>query len=111
MPWNDVPADSGAFPGYEEPDPAEILGDEDNPRDASLRQQIDLGEADTLQERLDAELPDRISRQVRAGMELTLEDSDEGEPSISGDREDDEEEELPAEEAAVNQDRGDRARD
>jgi hypothetical protein len=55
MPWNDVPADSDAFPGYEEPDPAEVVGDEDNPRDLSLRQRVELGEADTIEERLKAE--------------------------------------------------------
>lgn len=105
MPWNDAPADSDAFPGYEEPDPAEVLGDEEDPRDVSLRQRVELGEADTLEQRLDAEVPDRISGQVRAGMEPAKEDGEEHELHASVDREADEDGELPAEEAAVNQDR------
>ncbi len=103
MPWNDAPADSDVLPGYEEPDPAEVLGDEDNPRDVTLQQRIELGEADTLEERLAAEVPDRIGHPVRAGMELAEEDGEEPYASVDGDA--DEDGDLPAEEAAVNQDR------
>lgn len=103
MPWNDVPADSDAFPGYEEPDPAEVVGDEDNPRDLSLRQRVELGEADTIEERLKAEVPDRISDNPRAGMELAEDEGDEQGGYASGDEAEDAD--LPAEEAAVNQER------
>jgi len=106
MPWNDAPADSGALPGYEEPDPAEVLGDEHNPRDVTLHRRLELGEADTLEERLGAEVPDRIGAQVRAGTELAEEDGEEHEPYASIDREANEDGDLPAEEAAVNPDRG-----
>jgi hypothetical protein len=111
MPWNDAPPGSDAFPGYEEPDPAEVVGDEDAPRDISLRQRLDLGEADALEGRLRAEVPDRISDNARAGMELAEEDGEQ-EIYTSGDGEDDQPADLPAEEAAVNQQgssKGDRA--
>jgi len=106
MPWNDSPADSDALPGSEEPDPAEVVGDEDNPRDVSLRRRVDLGEADTIEERLKAEVRDRVTDSARGGMELAEQDGDDLEGYTSGDDgEDDQGGDLPAEEAAVNPER------
>jgi len=67
LPWNDSPADSDAPPGSEEPDPAEVDGDEDDPaqRDASLRpryRDVDEYRRDTLDERLSEEEPDRAAQ-------------------------------------------------
>ena len=62
LPWNDVAADSDAA-GFEEPDPAEVVGDEDDPaeRDAALpRFRDDPDHRDTLDERLAEEEPDVI---------------------------------------------------
>jgi len=35
LPWNDVPADSDVVPGSEEPDPAEVEGDDGDEVDVS----------------------------------------------------------------------------
>ena len=59
-PWNDVPADSDVVPGTEEPDPAEVVGDEGEEEDVSHRS-ADLSHRDTLDERLAEEEPDRLS--------------------------------------------------
>lgn len=63
LPWNDVPADSDVFPGSEEPDPAEVVGDEDDAaeRDLSYRERRPGEDVyrDTLDERLREEVPDR----------------------------------------------------
>jgi hypothetical protein len=65
LPWNDVPADSDVVPGTEEPDPAEVEGDEDDDAeyDASHPDTPDVYDKyrpDTLDERLAEEVPDRI---------------------------------------------------
>ena len=36
-PWNDAPADSDAIPGTEEPDPAEVVGEEGEEYDLASR--------------------------------------------------------------------------
>jgi hypothetical protein len=102
MPWNDSPADSSAFPGHEEPDPANVVGDEDNPRDTSLRDQENLTEADTLEERLRAEVPEGTRGSRRAGMEIADGDDSDTDNYSSGDSDDDADDDLSAEEAALN---------
>jgi len=75
LPWNDVPADSDVVPGTEEPDPAEVVGDEDDPakRDRAARRTLDQTTEytqETLDERLAEEEPDvaaRVEPAPRAG--------------------------------------------
>ncbi len=67
LPSNDSPADSDAPPGSEEPDPAEVDGDEDDPaqRDGSLRPRfsdVDENRRDSLAQRLSEEEPDRVAQ-------------------------------------------------
>ena len=59
-PWKDVPADSDVVPGTEEPDPAEVEGDEGEEEDVSHPRAADLDHRDTLDERLAEEEPDRF---------------------------------------------------
>jgi len=64
-PWNDVPADSDVFPGTEEPDPAEVVGEEGDEHDLasrSLDEQRDAYQRDTLDERLAEEEPEAVLR-------------------------------------------------
>ncbi len=63
LPWNDVPADSDVVPGSEEPEPAEVEGDEGEEVDVSERPLVDQADEyrrDTLDERLAEEEPDRL---------------------------------------------------
>lgn len=60
-PWNDSPADSDVVPGTEEPDPAEVEGDEGEEHDVSHPPSPDPAlkyRQDTLDERLSEEVPD-----------------------------------------------------
>ena len=62
LPWNDVPADSDVV-GEEEPDPAEVVGDEDDPAQRDLAAARVLNKRteytqDTLDQRLAEEEPD-----------------------------------------------------
>jgi hypothetical protein len=111
LPWNDVPADSDVVPGSEEPEPAEVVGDEDDPaeRDLTRPKSVDVDEyhQDTLDERLAEEEPDRAARE-EAPEAGELQAPESGESDIDGevaepDRGTDplEPEDLPAEEAAV----------
>jgi len=100
LPWNDAPADSSSFPGHEEPDPAEIVGDENRPRDISLREPRPRSAGESLDERLRAEEPDRSQRPVPHGLEIV--EGEEPERDLYGSEElDEEDDELPAEEAAL----------
>ena len=63
LPWNDAPADSAAAFGSEEPDPAEVDGDEGEEVDVSRRVtsgRVDAYRRETLNERLAEEEPDRL---------------------------------------------------
>jgi hypothetical protein len=62
LPWNDVPADDDVVIGSEEPDPAEVVGDEGAEVDVSHRSAPDPYHRDTLDERLAEEEPDRPAR-------------------------------------------------
>ncbi|MGA8014615.1 MAG: hypothetical protein WCB85_01710 [Candidatus Dormiibacterota bacterium] len=62
LPWNDVPADSDVVVGSEEPDPAEVVGDEGQEVDVSHPEPPmaqDRYRRDSLDERLAEEEPDR----------------------------------------------------
>jgi hypothetical protein len=64
LPWNDVPADSDVVPGSEEPDPAEVEGDEGEEVDVSHRPLPDPADEyrqETLDQRLSEEEPDVLS--------------------------------------------------
>jgi hypothetical protein len=72
LPWNDVPADSDVVFGTEEPDPAEVEGDEGEEVDVSRPASPDSGakyRRDTLDERLAEEEPDAavLEQQPEAG--------------------------------------------
>ena len=110
LPWNDEPADTDVFPGSTEPDPAEVVGTEDDParRDTSLPRRLDIGvdHIDTLDERLAEEVPDRtLSEQDPEAGELQAPESGEDDfdaPLAERDQEDPiESRDAPAEEAAI----------
>jgi hypothetical protein len=105
LPWNDVPADDDAVPGGMEPDPAEVVGDDDNPRDLSSRRPLDPMEHDTLDSRLAAEEPERFGGGSPAPEAAELMAGESGEDDVAPgepDAEDPQEAlELPAEEAAI----------
>ena len=112
LPWNDVGADSDVFPDSEEPDPAEVEGDEDDPaeRDLSYHEHRPGEDVhrDTLDERLREEVPDRtlaeqepeapelIAPELREAedLEAPVAERDRGTDPVGADVE-------PAEEAAV----------
>ena len=109
LPWNDVPADSDVVPGTEEPDPAEVEGDEGEEVDVSHPPIPDSSlkyQRDTLDQRLAEEEPDRatLEEDPEAGELQAAEiDQDElsldlGEPDQSDALDDDDE---AAEDAAV----------
>jgi hypothetical protein len=62
-PWRDSPADSDAIPGSEEPDPADVVGEDGDERDlASPRQREpdNIYQHETLDERLAEEEPEAV---------------------------------------------------
>jgi hypothetical protein len=66
LPWNDVPADTDVVLGTEEPDPAEVEGDEGEEVDVSRPASLDPSaeyRRDTLDQRLAEEEPDRASQE------------------------------------------------
>ncbi len=111
LPWNDSPADSDAPPGSEEPDPAEVDGDEDDPaqRDASRRRgvsEVDEYRRETLDERLSEEEPDRATQfqEPEAGSLQAPESGDDDIQVLRGERDQDDEldsRDQSAEDAAV----------
>lgn len=69
LPWNDVPADSDVVPGTEEPDPAQVEGEEGEEVDVSHPPAADMAahyRQDTLDERLAEEMPDRALTETDA---------------------------------------------
>ncbi len=65
QPWNDVPADSDLPGGVEEPEPAEVVGDEDDEveKDLATPRVPDPMEKyipESLEQRLSEEEPDRV---------------------------------------------------
>jgi hypothetical protein len=72
LPWNDVPADSDVVFGTQEPDPAEVEGDEGEEVDISRPAPIDPSaeyRQETLDQRLAEEEPDRavLAQEPEAG--------------------------------------------
>jgi hypothetical protein len=66
LPWNDAPADDDLPGGVEEPAPAEVVGDEDDPaiRDEATPTVPDPAQKyvqETLDQRLSEEEPDRVN--------------------------------------------------
>jgi hypothetical protein len=73
LPWNDALADADLIPGTEEPDPAEVEGDEDDDAklDVSHRpapDPYDKYRQESLDARLAEELPDRTLREQARGV-------------------------------------------
>lgn len=110
LPWNDVPADSDVVPGTEEPDPAEVVGDEDDGAVRDLTRPHTTEPADeyrreTLDQRLAEEEPDRTLGEPDQEAELLAPEPGEGDldaPLAERDRTDPEEADvLPAEVDAV----------
>jgi hypothetical protein len=107
-PWTDVPADSDVIPGTEEPDPAEVVGDEGDERDlASPRvdESRDSYRRDTLDERLAEEEPEAVLRgepDAEAGALVAPVDASDDATLAEDDADDDDEvDDLGAEDAAV----------
>lgn len=104
LPWNDSPADDAIIPGATEPDPAEVVGSDDDPSDLAGRPINDPNVRESLDERLAEEEPDTP---VRTGpddaVQLILGDAgaDMDADQAEGDDDDDDQSELGAEEAAV----------
>lgn len=104
LPWNDSPADDAIIPGATEPDPAEVVGSDDDPTDLAGRPINDPNVRESLDERLAEEEPDTPVQtgpdgavQLILGDDGTDVDADEAESDDDGD----EQSELGAEEAAV----------
>ena len=106
-PWRDSPADSDAIPGSEEPDPAEVVGEDGDERDlASPRlRPDDIYQHDTLDERLAEEEPEAVlhgSPDAQAGEFQAPERG--GDDLIAGEADadpDDDPDEPGAEDAAI----------
>jgi hypothetical protein len=105
MPWNDSPADSEAPPGSEEPDPAEVVEDDDGDAvDTTDNPQLeaDFYHRDSLDERLAEEEPERAPRGAQAPAAGELLASGNGDESAGGFSEDDDDAgDLGAEDAAI----------
>jgi hypothetical protein len=107
-PWLDVPADSDVIPGTEEPDPAEVVGEDGDERDlasARLDEPLDPYQRDTLDERLAEEEPEASLRGIpaaQAGELVAPEDAGDDVTLAEADPDaDDEVVDLGAEDAAV----------
>ncbi len=106
LPSDDVPDDDAIIPGAMEPDPAEVVGSDDNPRDLAVHEFNDPNVRETLDERLAEEEPDRPVRRGPDGAVQVISDDDGDEVDADeAERDDDEDEDrgddLGAEEAAV----------
>lgn len=108
LPWNDAPDDDAVVPGGTEPEPAEVVGSDENPRDLAARPIPDPNTRETLDERLAEEEPDRPVRRSPAGSVRLIddEDDDDGDDEAEPDNNDDDDDEddnsdLSAEEAAI----------
>jgi hypothetical protein len=107
-PWLDVPADSDVIPGTEEPDPAEVVGEDGDERDlasARLDEPFDPYQRDTLDERLAEEEPEATLRGIPAAQagELVAPEDAGDEVTLAEDDPDADDEvvDLGAEDAAV----------
>jgi len=89
LPWNDVPADSDTLGADPEPDPAEVVGEEDDPaeRDLAARRVPDPYEKyrqESLDRRLSEEEPDTaLEGEDRAAGGLEVRDADDTEVDLA----------------------------
>ena len=107
-PWLDEPADSDVIPGTEEPEPAEVVGDEGDEHDIAtprIDESRDSYQRDTLDERLAEEEPEAVWRgepDAEAGALVAPIDANDDASLEEEDADaDDEVEDLPAEDSAV----------
>jgi hypothetical protein len=103
-PWRDVPADSDVVPGTEEPDPAEVVGDEGDERDPvshRLDEPTDIYQRDTLDERLAEEEPEAPLRGQPEAEAGQLQAPERGGDDVIVEEGDDDPDELGAEDAAI----------
>jgi hypothetical protein len=101
LPSQDAPDDDAIVPGASEPDPADVVGDE-NPRDRAGHPIQDPNVRETLDERLSEEEPDRPQRPAAGDVQLLAGEDDESDGlSAEPDDDDADPDELGAEEAAI----------
>ncbi len=104
LPSDDEPDDDAVIPDAMEPDPAEVVGDDDAPRDLAARRINDPNVRESLDERLSEEEPDRPVRR-KSGDAVQVIADDDGEDieadETESEDEDDDQSDLGAEEAAV----------
>jgi hypothetical protein len=105
LPWNDVPADSDVVPGTEEPDPAEVEGDEGDEVDVSHPASPDpylKYQQESLDERLAEEVPDgTLLEQAPEAGELQSAESGDDDLALEAGEPDDGDEDEAAEDSAV----------
>lgn len=106
LPWNDAPDDDAVVPGGTEPEPAEVVGSDENPRDLAARTIPDPNIRETLDQRLAEEEPDRPVTASPAGSVRLIDDREDGGGEAETDNNDDDDDEdddsdLSAEEAAI----------
>lgn len=107
-PWRDIPADSDVIAGTEEPDPAEVVGEEGDEHDVASRrldEPTDAYHRDTLDERLAEEEPEAPLRGEPEDEAGSLQAPEHGRDDAllaeSDPDGDDDPDELGAEEAAI----------
>lgn len=104
LPSDDEPDDDAAIPDAMEPDPAEVVGDDDAPRDLAAHRINDPNVRENLDERLSEEEPDRpVRRQPGEPLQVIADDDGIGidADETESEDEDDDQSDLDAEEAAV----------
>lgn len=103
LPSADAPDDEDFGPQALAPDPAEIVGEDDAPRDLAARETNDPNVRETLDERLAEEEPDRpVRKGPDDAVQLILGDDGRDVEADTAEGDDDgDQSELGAEEAAV----------
>jgi len=111
LPWNDVAADSGTVSADPEPDPAEVVGDEDDEavEDAAAHRVPDpyaKYQTETLDERLAEEEPEARLGRNEDGEVGEFQDPAYGGGDVDlGEENEERDDELGAEDAAIHIDR------
>jgi hypothetical protein len=106
LPSDDEPDDDAIIRDAMEPDPAEVVGDDDSPRDLAAHRINDPNVRESLDERLSEEEPDRpVRRKPRDAVQVIGDDDgddiDADETESDDDEDEDDQSDLGAEEAAV----------
>ncbi len=104
LPSDDEPDDDAIIPDAMEPDPAEVVGDDNAPRDLAARRINDPNVRESLDERLSEEEPDRPVRRKPGDAVQVIADDDGADieaDETEREDEDDDQNDLGAEEAAV----------